>query len=66
MPTINIKVIAYGVPALLILLGWITLVLGNEIGTNSTSLAGYGTWMIGIGIFLYVVEILLSIVGIRF
>jgi hypothetical protein len=63
MPTISIKVIAYGVPALLILLGWITLVLSNEF---LQGLTGYGSLMVGVGILLYVVELLLSVIGIRF
>lgn len=65
MIKISVKVIAYGVPALLIVLGWITLVLGDEPFSSLSNLAGYGWDMIGIGAVLYALEFILAVFGLR-
>ena len=43
-------IMAYGVPAVLIILGWITMVLGVEPYSTIRNLAGYGEEMIAIGV----------------
>lgn len=65
MIRINIKVMAYGVPALLIGLGWITIFLGDEPFSSFSNLIGYGWDMIGIGAFLYALEIILAVFGLH-
>lgn len=57
MAIINIKVVAYGVPALLIILGSLLLVSGNTPYLMQTNLAQDGWDLIIIGVVFYAVEI---------
>ena len=65
MIRISVKVITYGVPALLIILGWLTLVLGGDLLSSVSNLAGYGWDMIAMGVLIYILEILLKIFGVH-
>lgn len=54
-----VKVIAYGVPALLIVLGFFGYISGYTIQmiTGDAGLKNFGTFIVAIGIMIYVVEI---------
>ena len=65
MATINIKVVAYGVPALLIILGFLLLAIGNTPYLMQTNLAQDGWDLIIIGVVFYAVEIIGLFFGIH-
>lgn len=54
-----VKVIVYGVPALLIFLGFIAYISGYTLGmfTGSDEMKNLGIFMIGTGIVLYIIEL---------
>ena len=51
---ISIKVVVYGVPALLIILGWVSLVMSSDAIFSGINV--YGGWLLGFGIFFYTIE----------
>ena len=58
-----VKVIAYGVPALLILLGFLAYVYGHTLRTltGDVGMANFGVLLIVLGIILYVAEVISKI-----
>lgn len=54
-----VKVIVYGVPALLILLGFIAYISGYTLGilTGSDEMKNLGIAMIVLGVVLYIIEL---------
>ncbi len=58
-----IKVTAYGVPALLIVLGWILLSIGGT--TPAQDLIGYGWDLIIIGVICYGGEVVAAFFGLH-
>lgn len=46
---ISIKVVVYGVPALLIVLGWVSLVMSSD--AIFSGIKGYGGWLLDSGYY---------------
>jgi len=58
-----IKLVVYGVPGLLILLGAFLYVSGVtlELATGNAEMKVTGLWLIAIGIILYVIEFIIAV-----
>ena len=69
-----VQVIVYGVPALLIVLGFVAYMMGygiemsrTALGQQESAISGVGlmntgSWLMAIGIILYVIELILKFV----
>jgi len=58
------RVIAYGVPALLIVLGFIAYTGGRfaeMIFSNATDMVGFGIILIVLGIMIYIIELFIGV-----